>query len=91
MWSGKFERRREGALCYDCCCRDWCLFLFCYQVDHRCFVVAEEGEVGTSRVLLHDAPGDAVALFLKYLYTAEYFIPQHLLSDVIDLAIRLVC
>ncbi|KAM3827071.1 structure-specific endonuclease subunit SLX4 isoform 2-T2 [Vipera latastei] len=57
-------------------------------VDHRCFVVAEEGEVRASRVLLHDAPGDAVALFLKYLYTAEYFIPQHLLSDVIDLAIR---
>ncbi|XP_026560411.1 structure-specific endonuclease subunit SLX4 [Pseudonaja textilis] len=57
-------------------------------VDHRRFVVAEEGEVGASRVLLHDAPGDAVALFLKYLYTAEHFIPQHLLSDVIDLAIR---
>ncbi|XP_034297228.1 structure-specific endonuclease subunit SLX4 isoform X1 [Pantherophis guttatus] len=57
-------------------------------VDHRRFVVAEEGEVGASRVLLYDAPGDAVALFLKYLYTAEYFIPQHLLSDVIDLAIR---
>ncbi|XP_039216355.1 structure-specific endonuclease subunit SLX4 isoform X2 [Crotalus tigris] len=57
-------------------------------VDHRCFVVAEEGEVRTSRVLLHDAPGDAVALFLKYLYTAEHFVPQHLLSDVVDLAIR---
>ncbi|XP_013925210.1 PREDICTED: structure-specific endonuclease subunit SLX4 [Thamnophis sirtalis] len=57
-------------------------------VDYRRFVVADEGEVGASRVLLHDAPGDAVALFLKYLYTAEHFIPQHLLSDVIDLAIR---
>ncbi|KAK9393054.1 structure-specific endonuclease subunit SLX4 [Crotalus adamanteus] len=57
-------------------------------VDHRCFVVAEEGEVRASRVLLHDAPGDAVALFLKYLYTAEHFVPQHLLSDVVDLAIR---
>ncbi|XP_070617698.1 structure-specific endonuclease subunit SLX4 [Erythrolamprus reginae] len=57
-------------------------------VDHRRFVVAEEGDLGATRVLLHDTPGDAVALFLKYLYTAEHFAPQHLLSDVIDLAVR---
>ncbi|XP_007441731.1 structure-specific endonuclease subunit SLX4 [Python bivittatus] len=57
-------------------------------VDHRSFVVAEDGEVGVCRVLLHDASGEAVALFLNYLYAAEHFMPQHLLSGVADLAIR---
>ncbi|XP_063171242.1 structure-specific endonuclease subunit SLX4 isoform X2 [Candoia aspera] len=57
-------------------------------VGHRSFVVAEDGEVRACRVLLHDTPREAVALFLNYLYTAEHFIPQHLLSDVADLAIR---
>lgn len=53
--------------------------------------MAEGGGAKTRRVLLSDTSGEAAAAFLSYLYTAEHFIPQHILSEVAALALRSVC
>ncbi|XP_061456141.1 structure-specific endonuclease subunit SLX4 isoform X2 [Rhineura floridana] len=58
------------------------------MADHKGITVAEEGGAQTRRVLLNDVPGEAVALFLKYLYTADHSLPRHVLSEVAALATR---
>ncbi|KAH0632081.1 hypothetical protein JD844_020144 [Phrynosoma platyrhinos] len=50
-------------------------------IDHRAFVVAEEGGAETLRMLLSNVPAEAVGAFLKYLYAADPCVPCHLQSD----------
>ncbi|XP_062999569.1 structure-specific endonuclease subunit SLX4 [Elgaria multicarinata webbii] len=58
------------------------------MADRQGFTVAEDGAAETCRVLLNDVPGEAVRVFLKYLYTADHDIPRHVLPDVDALATR---
>ncbi|XP_053131905.1 structure-specific endonuclease subunit SLX4 isoform X2 [Hemicordylus capensis] len=57
-------------------------------VDHKAFIVAEEGCVGARRVLLSDTPAEAVCAFLNYLYSGDHSVPLHVLPDVAALAAR---
>ncbi|XP_069726686.1 structure-specific endonuclease subunit SLX4 isoform X1 [Phaenicophaeus curvirostris] len=59
------------------------------QVVHsQGFLVEEDGNPQTRRVLLSDVTGRAVSVFLRYLYAADADIPAGLLPQVRDLAAR---
>uniref|UniRef100_A0A8D0LB04 Structure-specific endonuclease subunit SLX4 n=1 Tax=Sphenodon punctatus TaxID=8508 RepID=A0A8D0LB04_SPHPU len=57
-------------------------------VHNEGFLVAEDGNLQTRRVLLNDVTGEAVCVFLQYLYAAETHVPPYVLSDVGTLAVR---
>ncbi|CAM5143802.1 unnamed protein product [Eretmochelys imbricata] len=52
------------------------------------FLVEEDGNLQTRRVLLSEVTVEAARAFLQYLYTADTSIPAQVLSDVGALAIR---
>ncbi|KAM6299446.1 structure-specific endonuclease subunit SLX4 [Aegotheles albertisi] len=59
------------------------------QVIHsQGFLVEEDGNAPTRRVLLSDVSGEAVCAFLRYLYAADADIPAGLLPQVGALAAR---
>ncbi|KAM6407627.1 structure-specific endonuclease subunit SLX4 [Rhynochetos jubatus] len=59
------------------------------QVVHsQGFLVEEDGNAQTRRVLLSDVTGEAVCAFLRYLYAADVDIPAGLLPQVGALAAR---
>ncbi|KFO89430.1 Structure-specific endonuclease subunit SLX4, partial [Buceros rhinoceros silvestris] len=59
------------------------------QVVHsQGFLVEEDGNAQTRRVLLSDVPGEAVCAFLRYLYAADADIPARVLPQVGALAAR---
>ncbi|KAM6079259.1 structure-specific endonuclease subunit SLX4 isoform 2-T3 [Theristicus caerulescens] len=59
------------------------------QVVHsQGFLVEEDGNAQTRRVLLSDVTGEAVCAFLRYLYAADADIPAGLLPQVGALAAR---
>ncbi|NXK47141.1 SLX4 endonuclease, partial [Chauna torquata] len=59
------------------------------QVVHsEGFLVEEDGNAQTHRVLLNDVTGEAACAFLRYLYAADAGIPAGLLSQVGALAAR---
>ncbi|XP_040975990.1 structure-specific endonuclease subunit SLX4 isoform X2 [Aquila chrysaetos chrysaetos] len=59
------------------------------QVVHsQGFLVEEDGNAQTRRVLLSDVTGEAVCAFLRYLYAADADIPAGVLPQVAALAAR---
>ncbi|XP_065706589.2 structure-specific endonuclease subunit SLX4 isoform X2 [Patagioenas fasciata] len=59
------------------------------QIVHsQGFLVEEDGNAQTRRVLLSDVTGEAVCAFLRYLYAADADIPAGVLPQVGDLAAR---
>lgn len=61
------------------------------QVHNEGFLVQEDGNLHTRRVLLSEVTAEAACAFLQYLYAADTSIPSQVLSDVGALAVRLVC
>ncbi|KFO71216.1 Structure-specific endonuclease subunit SLX4, partial [Cuculus canorus] len=57
-------------------------------VHSQGFLVEEDGNPQTRRVLLSDVTGEAVSAFLRYLYAADADIPAGLRPQVGDLAAR---
>ncbi|KFW07839.1 Structure-specific endonuclease subunit SLX4, partial [Eurypyga helias] len=57
-------------------------------VHSQGFLVEEDGNAQTRRVLLSDVTGEAVCAFLRYLYAADVDIPAGLLPQVGALAAR---
>ncbi|KFQ25354.1 Structure-specific endonuclease subunit SLX4, partial [Mesitornis unicolor] len=59
------------------------------QVVHsQGFLVEEDGNAQTHRVLLSDVTEEAVCAFLRYLYAADAHVPARVLPQVGDLAAR---
>uniref|UniRef100_F7ER10 Structure-specific endonuclease subunit SLX4 n=1 Tax=Ornithorhynchus anatinus TaxID=9258 RepID=F7ER10_ORNAN len=52
------------------------------------FLVEEDGDLRSRRVLLNEVTSEAVLAFLRYLYAADTSIPPHLFSDLASLAVR---
>ncbi|XP_038618837.1 structure-specific endonuclease subunit SLX4 [Tachyglossus aculeatus] len=52
------------------------------------FLVEEDGDLRSRRVLLNEVTSEAVLAFLRYLYAADTSVPPHLLSDLASLAVR---
>lgn len=60
------------------------------QVHSQGFLVEEDGNTQTHRVLLSDVTAEAVSAFLRYLYAADADIPAGVLPQVRALAARFV-
>lgn len=60
------------------------------QVHREGFLVEEDGNAQTRRVLLSDMTGEAACAFLRYLYAADAGIPAGMLPQVRALAARFV-
>ncbi|XP_067407233.1 structure-specific endonuclease subunit SLX4 isoform X2 [Emydura macquarii macquarii] len=57
-------------------------------VHNEGFLVKEDGNLHTRRVLLSEVTAEAACAFLQYLYAADTSIPSQVLSDVGALAVR---
>uniref|UniRef100_H3B0A2 Structure-specific endonuclease subunit SLX4 n=1 Tax=Latimeria chalumnae TaxID=7897 RepID=H3B0A2_LATCH len=58
------------------------------EVHSEGFLVEEDGNLRTRRLLLSEVTTEAVCVFLQYLYTASIEVPPRLLPEVQALAVR---